>query len=153
VSRIPLSSAPLIVQCRPRLPALTGVRIFAALHIYFFHLKQANDAGLLKFPLISQLPTPLANLIGRGYISTGFFFALSGFLLAYAYLKPTGRPASAPATFWKGRFWRLYPLYLLSLLLSTYFGLGRTGIAAARDRIGGLVVAAGRRFRRVGPGW
>ncbi len=41
------------VSWRPRLPALAGVRIFAALHIYFFHLKQAHDAGLLRFPAIS----------------------------------------------------------------------------------------------------
>jgi peptidoglycan/LPS O-acetylase OafA/YrhL len=34
------------VKRRPRLPALTGVRILAALRIYLFHIKQANDAGI-----------------------------------------------------------------------------------------------------------
>jgi peptidoglycan/LPS O-acetylase OafA/YrhL len=102
---------------RPRLPALTGVRIFAALHIYFFHLKQAHDAGVLQFPLFSQLSVPLTNLISRGFVSTGFFFQLSGFPLAYAYLKPTGLPQSSAVSFWKGRFIRLYPLYFLSLVL------------------------------------
>jgi peptidoglycan/LPS O-acetylase OafA/YrhL len=117
VSSMPLLSDSPIAPRRPRLPALTGVRIFAALHIYFFHLKQAHDAGLLRFPLLAQLPGPLANLIGRGYVSTGFFFELSGFLLAYAYLKPKGRPQVSASVFWKGRFVRLYPLYFLSLLL------------------------------------
>ena len=117
MSKIPTSPAPHSAPSRPQLPALTGVRIFAALHIYFFHLKQAHDAGLLRFPLFSQLPAPVANLIGRGYVSTGFFFELSGFLLAYACLKPSGALHAAPAAFWKARFARLYPLYFLSLVL------------------------------------
>jgi peptidoglycan/LPS O-acetylase OafA/YrhL len=91
--------------------------VLAALHIYFFHLKQAHDAGLLTFSFIAGLPAPLARLIGRGYVSTGFFFQLSGFLLAYAYLDMAGRPKTSDAAFWKGRFLRLYPLYLVSLLL------------------------------------
>jgi peptidoglycan/LPS O-acetylase OafA/YrhL len=102
---------------RPKLPALTGVRIIAALHIYLFHLKQAHDAGVLTFPVIGRLPAPVANLLGRGYISTGFFFQLSGFLLAYAYLDPSGRLKTSAREFWRGRFLRLYPLYALSLLL------------------------------------
>lgn len=102
---------------RPKLPALTGVRIFAALHIYLFHLKQAHDAGVLTFPVIGRLPAPVANLLGRGYISTGFFFQLSGFLLAYAYLDSSGRLKTSAWEFWRGRFLRLYPLYFLSLLL------------------------------------
>jgi len=105
------------VSRRPRLPALAGVRIFAALHIYFFHLKQAHDSGLLRFSAISALPAPLASLIGRGHVSTGLFFQLSGFLLAYAYLDSSGRPKTTDWTFWRGRFVRLYPLYFLSLLL------------------------------------
>jgi peptidoglycan/LPS O-acetylase OafA/YrhL len=32
---------------RSRLPALTGIRIFAALHTDLFHLKQAHDAGVM----------------------------------------------------------------------------------------------------------
>jgi peptidoglycan/LPS O-acetylase OafA/YrhL len=102
---------------RPRLPALTGVRIFAALHIYLFHLKQAHDAGVLTFPVLDRLPAPMANLVGRGYVSTGFFFQLSGFLLAYAYLDQSGQLKTSAREFWKGRFLRLYPLYFLSLLL------------------------------------
>lgn len=102
---------------RPRRPALSGVRIFAALFIYIFHLKQAHDAGVLTFSAFAHLPGPLARLIGRGYIATGFFFQLSGFLLAYVYLTPSGRLRTSPGAFLKGRFLRLYPLYLLSLLL------------------------------------
>jgi peptidoglycan/LPS O-acetylase OafA/YrhL len=117
VTTRPPSPALPVAPRRPRLPALAGVRIFAALQIYLFHLKQAHDAGVLRFPLLSQFPIPVTNLIGRGYVSTGFFFQLSGFLLAYAYLKPPGPTKLSDLAFWKGRFVRLYPLYFLSLLL------------------------------------
>ena len=102
---------------RPILPAMAGIRVFAAVHIYLFHVKQAHDAGLLTFSALSALPVPLANLMGRGYISTGFFFELSGFLLAYACLDSAGRLKQGLGEFWRRRFLRLYPLYFLSLLL------------------------------------
>jgi len=102
---------------RPRLPALAGVRVVVALHIYFFHIMQAHRAGLLTFELLDGLPAPLARLLERGFISTGLFFQLSGLLLAYAYLNAEGRPKVSDRSFWWGRFMRLYPLYFLSLLL------------------------------------
>ena len=34
---------------KPLLPALSGLRLFVALHIYVFHIMQAHQAGLLKF--------------------------------------------------------------------------------------------------------
>ncbi len=40
-----------VVASRPRLPALQGVRIFAAVHIYFFHLMLA----LLTLLVIASL--------------------------------------------------------------------------------------------------
>jgi len=112
-----LAIVPPVAAKRPRLEALAGVRIFAAVHIYLFHIKQAHDAGLLTFSALSALPAPIANLIGRGYISTGLFFELSGFLMAYAYLDSSGRLKTSDRAFWKSRFIRLYPLYFLSLLL------------------------------------
>jgi peptidoglycan/LPS O-acetylase OafA/YrhL len=83
VSKSLLLSAGSVAPSRPHLPALTGVRIFAALHIYVFHLKQTHDGGLLRFPIFSQLAAPVANLLSRGHVSTGFFFELSGLLQAF----------------------------------------------------------------------
>jgi peptidoglycan/LPS O-acetylase OafA/YrhL len=105
------------VPRRPRLAALAGLRVVVALHIYFFHIMQAHRAGLLTFALLDGLPSPLARLLERGFISTGLFFQLSGLLLAYAYLNAAGRPKVSDRSFWWGRFIRLYPLYFLSLLL------------------------------------
>ncbi len=72
---------------------------------------------MLTFSVLSALPAPIANVISRGYISTGLFFELSGFLLAYAYLDSSGRLKTSDLAFWKSRFARVYPLYFLSLLL------------------------------------
>jgi peptidoglycan/LPS O-acetylase OafA/YrhL len=102
---------------RPRLPAVAGLRLIACLHIYLFHIMQAHQAGLLTFGLLDQLPSPVARVLARGFISTGLFFQLSGFLLAYAYLGADGRPKVGDREFWLGRFLRLYPLYFLSLVL------------------------------------
>jgi peptidoglycan/LPS O-acetylase OafA/YrhL len=101
----------------PRLPALAGLRVIVALHIYLFHIMQAHQAGLLTFGVLDALPAQLGLLLRRGFVSTGLFFQLSGLLLAYAYLDAKGRPRIPDRAFWWGRFLRLYPLYFLSLLL------------------------------------
>ncbi|MDR3621670.1 MAG: acyltransferase [Paludisphaera borealis] len=102
---------------RPRLTAISGLRLVACLHIYIFHIMQAHRAGLMTFEILDRLPTPAARILSQGFISTGVFFQLSGFLLAYAYLRPDGRPKVSDRAFWVGRVFRLYPLYLLSLIL------------------------------------
>lgn len=102
---------------RPRLVALAGLRLFAALHIYLFHLMQAHQAGLLRFPFIDRLPDFVQNFLGRGFVSTGLFFQLSGYILAYVYLTPDGRLKAPDGKFLGGRIARFYPLYFLSLVL------------------------------------
>ncbi len=88
---------------RPNLPALTGLRALLALGILFFHFT----------PPHMQLLDPV---IGSAYTFVGFFFLLSGYVLAYNY---AGR--STPLikrVFWRARFARLYPVFLLSLVIS-----------------------------------
>ncbi len=89
-----------------RLNALTGLRCFAAINIVFFHFSNPNWFGWL------------APVVNAGYASVSFFILLSGFVLAYNY---AGRARSGELDrlrFWEARFTRLYPIYLLSLLLS-----------------------------------
>ena len=89
-----------------RLNGLTGLRTFAAINIVFFHFSNPNWFGWL------------APVVNAGYASVSFFILLSGFVLAYNY---AGRARSGEldkARFWEARFTRLYPIYLLSLLLS-----------------------------------
>jgi peptidoglycan/LPS O-acetylase OafA/YrhL len=103
------------VSGRIRLEALTGLRFVAAAHVLFFH------GELARLP---RLPTELRNLVGRGEESVGLFFLLSGFVLTYGYFEPVGDRAHARARFWWARFARIYPLYLLGLLLTLPIYIG-----------------------------
>jgi peptidoglycan/LPS O-acetylase OafA/YrhL len=58
---------------------------------------------------------PFYPLINNSYVFVGFFFLLSGYILTYNY---ADRPTPLiRRQFWRARFARLYPIYLLSLLL------------------------------------
>jgi peptidoglycan/LPS O-acetylase OafA/YrhL len=89
---------------RPRLPALTSLRFFAAFHVALFHMK---EIGVLT------RPRWLVDFAGIGYTGVSFFFVLSGFILVYTY---SDREVSL-RDFWQTRFARIYPAYLFSLLL------------------------------------
>jgi peptidoglycan/LPS O-acetylase OafA/YrhL len=89
-----------------RLNALTGLRAFAAVNIVLFHFSNPNWFG------------PLAPVVNAGYASVSFFILLSGYVMAYNYTARARRGEFEKARFWKARFTRLYPIYLLSLLLA-----------------------------------
>ena len=91
---------------RSQLPALTGVRCFAALNLVFFHFADPHSFG------------PLSPVVNGGYISVSFFLMLSGFILTYNYADRAQRGALTARSFWSARFSRLYPVYAFSLLLS-----------------------------------
>ena len=57
-------------------------------------------------------------MVNAGYASVSFFILLSGFVLAYNYAGRARAGKLDRVRFWKARFTRLYPIYLLSLLLS-----------------------------------
>jgi peptidoglycan/LPS O-acetylase OafA/YrhL len=58
----------------------------------------------------------LSPVIDTAYVFVIFFFLLSGYVLAYNY---AGRPTPlVKREFWRARFARLYPVYLLSLAIS-----------------------------------
>jgi peptidoglycan/LPS O-acetylase OafA/YrhL len=88
---------------KPMLPALTGLRALLALGILFFHFT----------PPHMQL---LAPVIDTAYAFVAVFFLLSGYVLAYNYVDRPG-PLDK-REFWRARFARLYPIYLLALAIS-----------------------------------
>lgn len=100
---------------RPRssLPALTGVRFFAAMQVVAFHF----GAG---FARRHGVWAPVQHLLDNGWVSVALFFILSGFILSYTYSHNMARRGSR-ARFWVARFARIYPVYLLSLLLDLPF--------------------------------
>jgi peptidoglycan/LPS O-acetylase OafA/YrhL len=93
---------------RPRLPALTSLRFFAALHVVFFHF--------LAFKIVPSEGW-LGQISSIGYVGVSFFFVLSGFILVYTY---AGRNTPA-RDFWRARFARIYPAFAFSLLLTGPF--------------------------------
>ncbi|NOK20576.1 acyltransferase family protein [Corallococcus carmarthensis] len=93
---------------RPALPALTGLRFLAALGVMGYHGYCA--------PCTPALPTGLGRLVGAGFSTVSLFFILSGFILAYTYLDEGGMRGTR-TEFFRARFARLYPVYLVSLLV------------------------------------
>lgn len=83
------------------MPALTGLRTVLAINIMFFHFTPPH-------------PAFLSPLLDNAYVFVGFFFLISGFVLAYNY---ADRPTLSKRTFLIARISRVYPVYLLALVL------------------------------------
>jgi peptidoglycan/LPS O-acetylase OafA/YrhL len=94
------------VSRRPVMPALTGLRAFTATNIVFFHFWNPAWFG------------PLAPMMDNGYVGVNFFFLLSGFILTYNYADRQAVDQFHNRQFWRTRVSRLYPVYLLGLLIS-----------------------------------
>ncbi len=89
-----------------RLNALTGLRCFAAINIVFFHFSNPKWFGFL------------APVVNAGYASVSFFILLSGYVMAYNYAAKARAGELDVVRFYEARFTRLYPIYLLSLVLA-----------------------------------
>ncbi len=103
-SRPPPSTAPR----RPILNALTGLRLFLALNIMNYHF------GLEQF---KNAPAFLKNIAEAGHVGVNLFFVMTGFILSYVYLDAKSAKPLNARRFWIARFSRLYPVYVLGLLL------------------------------------
>lgn len=104
---------------RPNLPALTGLRFVAAITIVLYHyariawtLPAAGSRGAIPLTFLHNL------IIGTGAGGVELFFVLSGFILAYTYLRPDGSVLVNPGVFWIARIARIYPTYLLAWALA-----------------------------------
>lgn len=102
------------------LQALTGLRLFAALAVYFSHLPAPLGA-----------PRWLLTLQQSGYVGVTFFFVLSGFVLTLNYFDTL----RTPQQLWSyavARIARVYPLYLVVLAWPT-IGLWAAGTLPKHD--------------------
>lgn len=84
----------------PRVDSLTGLRWWAAFAVFVFHMK-------------NLAPLPVVEVLQFGNYGVAFFFVLSGFVLAWS-----AAPRVGPLTFYMRRFARIYPAYLVALLLA-----------------------------------
>jgi peptidoglycan/LPS O-acetylase OafA/YrhL len=96
---------------RPHLRPLTSIRFLAALLVVGFHV------GHDVWP---QTARWIANFFSNGYEAVSFFFVLSGFVLTYAYGQSarSKAPPNSLTSFWKGRIARIYPAYVLALVVA-----------------------------------
>ncbi len=100
-------------QAAPRarvLPALTGVRFFAAAIVLLFHY----GAG---FSDRVHAPSLVRHLLHNGFLGVSLFFVLSGFIIAYSHFTEN---LSGPVLrrFYWARVARIYPVYFLALMLA-----------------------------------
>ncbi len=63
---------------------------------------------------------PAVRFLSNGFMGVPFFFLLSGFILTYSYLGQV-ETHNQRRRFWEARFARVYPVYLLSLVLNWPF--------------------------------
>lgn len=92
------------------MPALTGVRFIAALGVVLLHYCALVDA-----------PAWLWAILTHGRAGVSFFFVLSGFILTYNYRDWFTEPPrwAAYRAFGRARFARVYPMYLVALLIAS----------------------------------
>jgi peptidoglycan/LPS O-acetylase OafA/YrhL len=91
-----------------RIDALTGLRPFASLYVFFFHFGR---------PLLASAPAWLRSLGGGGFVGVSFFYVLSGFVLAHSYGARMTSGAFDHRRFLARRLARLAPAYFAALLL------------------------------------
>src|SRR5262245_27898007 len=110
---IPTSAAHVRAVSREEVPALTGLRFVAAFSVLIAHAVST---------ILASYEAPL-NTIYWLRQASGFgmtlFFVLSGFVIHYNYASLiTGERRGGVAAYLWARFARLYPLFLLMLLIN-----------------------------------
>jgi peptidoglycan/LPS O-acetylase OafA/YrhL len=99
------------------LPALTGLRFLLGMWVILHHL---TGKGMLLDQWNQTLPPAMQSIFRGGYLAVQTFFLLSGFVLAQSYAT-TRWNAHSLKRFAVARFARIYPAYLLSLVLISWF--------------------------------
>jgi peptidoglycan/LPS O-acetylase OafA/YrhL len=93
----------------PQIKVLTTLRFFAAFHVVLYHA--------VMLGMLTGGPYWGRQFAAMGFIGVTCFFVLSGFILVYTY----GASPLQLGRFWQARFARIYPAYLLALLLTAPF--------------------------------
>lgn len=97
--RIPCMTAPAPVNpSTARLDSLTGVRFFAAFLVFGFH----------SIHYVSGM-----EVFGAGMVGVSLFYILSGFVMAW-----TARAEDRAVLFYRRRFARIYPAFIVAWLVS-----------------------------------
>ena len=109
---------------------------------HLFHALDAARGIAALIVVLYHLPTAFrGTLFGSGDLAVDFFFALSGFVLAHAYLAKLVSGKMSFREFLIARVIRLYPLYALSLTATVVvlIGMNALGLPIPWTRIALLV--------------
>ena len=110
-----------------RLGYLDAMRGIAALAVIFAHTTaQFMLNGGLHYPVENEIAKFTLVYIDAGKVAVIVFFAISGFVIPFSLLKDSQAPLQSFAV---TRFFRLYPVYWLSLFVwvaFSYFSLGES---------------------------
>jgi peptidoglycan/LPS O-acetylase OafA/YrhL len=98
----------MVAEGRPQLHALTGLRFVAAFQVLAYHGLAPNASS----------PFWMRSLVGSGYVGVSLFFVLSGFVVTYTYHDSLRDGTATRRAFLAARVARIYPVYLLSLLVA-----------------------------------
>ncbi|MFS4093543.1 acyltransferase family protein [Streptomyces sp. AF1A] len=116
----------------PGLPSLTGLRFLLAANVLTAHAFSGSALFSEKLQAaLSIAAVPLATSAVSG------FFVLSGFVLAWSH-----RPGDRPRSFWRRRFWKIYPNHALGWLMGALF-FGVTTAPSPMAAGGGATVTGG----------
>lgn len=116
-------SARAAVLGKEHLAPLTGLRYCAAAAVVIAHFCGIWRPGAIPAGNASRL-AHLAHVVllrvvpSLGDVAVAFFFVLSGFILTYTYISPDGRARTTWRDFYVARFARIYPVYMLGLLVA-----------------------------------
>ncbi len=99
------------------LPALTGIRFILALWVVLHHI---SGQGMMLEQFVKELPEVPRVLLRDGYLAVQSFFILSGFVLAQSYARTVWNKRSL-INYFGARLARIYPVYLLSLVVVSPF--------------------------------
>jgi peptidoglycan/LPS O-acetylase OafA/YrhL len=91
---------------------LTSLRFLFAFMVFASHL------GFLSRSESNVLRWIYDSIFHEGYIGVSFFFILSGFILAYNYQDGILKNQKSKKTFYQARFARIFPLHILTLIIS-----------------------------------
>lgn len=125
-------------RARPSLSVLTSLRFFAAAAVVVFHVIVGRSGDVVPIHGF------FANLASGGYAAVTFFFILSGFILTYAHAGDSERDGLdlKARTFWKLRFARILPAYILGLVLALPIVIEFVRVMPPFERVVGPVLVA-----------
>lgn len=95
-----------------RLPSLTGLRFPAAFLVFLFHAA-LPFAAVRLFADSTFAGGFAAATTQAGGVGVTFFFVLSGFVLTWS-----ARAGDSPKAFWRRRFVKIYPNYVVAWVLA-----------------------------------